>query len=179
MRLVRRLAAAAILLGGILLAAPAPTALADQSAAPSPSPTQTPPTQCAGLTGPALGFCLASQVPGNVVGGAVQFGADQAVIAVTKWVAAGATSLIGEIAKGLKNESINGQTLEQIFLAAGAKIVTPARDVEGLFKLGFVEDPWGTRLEITTWLSDFETAKAEALKRGGGIMGPPDGRPPR
>jgi catechol 2,3-dioxygenase-like lactoylglutathione lyase family enzyme len=33
-------------------------------------------------------------------------------------------------------------------VAAGAKIVTPARDVEGLFKLGFVEDPWGTRLEI-------------------------------
>jgi catechol 2,3-dioxygenase-like lactoylglutathione lyase family enzyme len=32
--------------------------------------------------------------------------------------------------------------------AAGAKMVTPVRDVAGLFKLGFVEDPWGTRLEI-------------------------------
>ena len=32
--------------------------------------------------------------------------------------------------------------------AAGVKIVTPARDVPGLFKLGFVEDPWGTRIEI-------------------------------
>jgi catechol 2,3-dioxygenase-like lactoylglutathione lyase family enzyme len=32
--------------------------------------------------------------------------------------------------------------------AAGARVVTPARDVAGLFKLGFVEDPWGTRLEI-------------------------------
>jgi catechol 2,3-dioxygenase-like lactoylglutathione lyase family enzyme len=32
--------------------------------------------------------------------------------------------------------------------AAGVKIVQPARDVEGLFKLGFVEDPWGTRLEV-------------------------------
>lgn len=31
---------------------------------------------------------------------------------------------------------------------AGVKIVTPARDVPGLFKLGFVEDPWGTRIEI-------------------------------
>jgi len=32
--------------------------------------------------------------------------------------------------------------------AAGVKIVTPVRDVPGLFKLGFVEDPWGTRIEI-------------------------------
>jgi catechol 2,3-dioxygenase-like lactoylglutathione lyase family enzyme len=32
--------------------------------------------------------------------------------------------------------------------AAGVKIVTPAREVPGLFKLGFVEDPWGTRIEI-------------------------------
>src|SRR6202161_1910880 len=32
--------------------------------------------------------------------------------------------------------------------AAGVKIVTPVRDVPGLFKLGFVEDPWGTRIEV-------------------------------
>ena len=32
--------------------------------------------------------------------------------------------------------------------AAGVKVVTPVRDVQGLFKLGFVEDPWGTRIEI-------------------------------
>ena len=32
--------------------------------------------------------------------------------------------------------------------AAGVKIVTPAREVPGLFKLGFVEDPWGTRIEV-------------------------------
>jgi catechol 2,3-dioxygenase-like lactoylglutathione lyase family enzyme len=32
--------------------------------------------------------------------------------------------------------------------AAGAKIVNPARDVPGLFKLAFVEDPWGTRIEV-------------------------------
>jgi catechol 2,3-dioxygenase-like lactoylglutathione lyase family enzyme len=35
----------------------------------------------------------------------------------------------------------------------------------------YFEDPWGYRLEITTWLPDYETAKAEALRRGGGIMG--------
>lgn len=32
--------------------------------------------------------------------------------------------------------------------AAGVKITTPARDVPGLFKLAFVEDPWGARIEV-------------------------------
>ena len=32
--------------------------------------------------------------------------------------------------------------------AAGIKITTPARDVAGLFKLAFIEDPWGTKLEV-------------------------------
>ncbi len=32
--------------------------------------------------------------------------------------------------------------------AAGVKITTPAREVAGLFKLAFVEDPWGTRIEV-------------------------------
>ena len=32
--------------------------------------------------------------------------------------------------------------------ANGAKVATPARDVPGLFKLGFVDDPWGTRIEV-------------------------------
>jgi catechol 2,3-dioxygenase-like lactoylglutathione lyase family enzyme len=32
--------------------------------------------------------------------------------------------------------------------AAGVKVVTPLRDAPGLFKLAFVEDPWGTRIEI-------------------------------
>ena len=34
------------------------------------------------------------------------------------------------------------------FEAAGIKIVTPTRDVPGLFKIAFVEDPWGTRIEV-------------------------------
>src|SRR5262245_20767334 len=38
-------------------------------------------------------------------------------------------------------------TMSQL-AAAGVKITTPARDVQGLFKLAFVEDPWGTRIEI-------------------------------
>ena len=32
--------------------------------------------------------------------------------------------------------------------AAGAKITQPVKEVNGLFKLAFIEDPWGTRLEI-------------------------------
>jgi len=34
------------------------------------------------------------------------------------------------------------------FQAAGVKIATPVREVPGLFKLGFIEDPWGTRIEV-------------------------------
>jgi catechol 2,3-dioxygenase-like lactoylglutathione lyase family enzyme len=34
------------------------------------------------------------------------------------------------------------------FEAAGVKIAQPVRDVAGLFKLAFVEDPWGTRIEV-------------------------------
>jgi len=34
------------------------------------------------------------------------------------------------------------------FEAAGIKIVTPPREAPGLFKLAFVEDPWGTRIEV-------------------------------
>lgn len=32
--------------------------------------------------------------------------------------------------------------------AAGVKVTTAARDVPGLFKLAFIEDPWGTRIEV-------------------------------
>lgn len=34
------------------------------------------------------------------------------------------------------------------FAANGVKITAPVRDVPGLFKLGFIEDPWGTRIEV-------------------------------
>lgn len=32
--------------------------------------------------------------------------------------------------------------------AAGAKITQPVKEVNGLFKLAFIEDPWGTRIEV-------------------------------
>lgn len=31
---------------------------------------------------------------------------------------------------------------------AGVKITSPARDLPGIFKIAFVEDPWGTRIEL-------------------------------
>jgi catechol 2,3-dioxygenase-like lactoylglutathione lyase family enzyme len=34
------------------------------------------------------------------------------------------------------------------FEANGVKITTPVRDLPGVFKLGFVEDPWGPRIEV-------------------------------
>lgn len=34
------------------------------------------------------------------------------------------------------------------FEADGVKIVTPPRDVPGLFPLAFIEDPWGTKIEV-------------------------------
>jgi catechol 2,3-dioxygenase-like lactoylglutathione lyase family enzyme len=34
------------------------------------------------------------------------------------------------------------------FQSDGVKVVTPARDVPGLFPLAFIEDPWGTRVEV-------------------------------
>jgi catechol 2,3-dioxygenase-like lactoylglutathione lyase family enzyme len=40
------------------------------------------------------------------------------------------------------------------FKAAGIKIVAPIREVPGLFKLGFIEDPWGAKIEV---LQDPET----------------------
>ena len=32
--------------------------------------------------------------------------------------------------------------------AAGIKIITPAREMPGLYKAAFVEDPWGTRIQV-------------------------------
>jgi len=32
--------------------------------------------------------------------------------------------------------------------AAGVKVLTPMRDVPGLFKVAFIEDPWGVKIEL-------------------------------
>ena len=67
----------AVGLGGLVIEANA----ARPTTAPSPAVTPPATDPCQGLTGPQLVLCRAGQVPGNVVGGAVQFGADQAVVA--------------------------------------------------------------------------------------------------
>ena len=43
----------------------------------------------------------------------------------------------------------------------------------------YFEDPWGAKLEITTWLPDYATAEAEVAKRGGVVMGADGPRPAR
>ena len=34
------------------------------------------------------------------------------------------------------------------FEAGGAKVLTPVRDTPGLFQLGFIQDPWSTKIEV-------------------------------
>jgi catechol 2,3-dioxygenase-like lactoylglutathione lyase family enzyme len=34
------------------------------------------------------------------------------------------------------------------FQAAGVKIVTPAHEIPGVFQAAFIEDPWGTKIEV-------------------------------
>ena len=34
------------------------------------------------------------------------------------------------------------------FEAAGVTVTEPMREIDGLFKLAFVEDPWGTKIEV-------------------------------
>jgi catechol 2,3-dioxygenase-like lactoylglutathione lyase family enzyme len=47
---------------------------------------------------------------------------------------------------GLSYADLDAQM--KVLAANGAKVVTPVRDVPGLFKLGFIEDPWGTKIEV-------------------------------
>jgi len=42
----------------------------------------------------------------------------------------------------------NIETKTKALEAAGVKVTSPVRDVPNLFKIAFVEDPWGTRIEL-------------------------------
>lgn len=42
----------------------------------------------------------------------------------------------------------NLEAAMKAFESGGVRIATPARDVPGLFPLAFIEDPWGTRIEV-------------------------------
>jgi catechol 2,3-dioxygenase-like lactoylglutathione lyase family enzyme len=47
---------------------------------------------------------------------------------------------------GLSYTDLDAQMKE--FAAGGAKVLNPARDIPGLFKVAFVEDLWGTKIEV-------------------------------
>ena len=47
---------------------------------------------------------------------------------------------------GLSYADLDAQM--KVFSANSAKIISPVRDVPGLFKLAFIEDPWGTKIEV-------------------------------
>lgn len=53
---------------------------------------------------------------------------------------------------GLSFANLDAKMAE--FQAAGIKIVSPVRDAPGLFKLAFIEDPWGVKIEV---VQDAET----------------------
>jgi catechol 2,3-dioxygenase-like lactoylglutathione lyase family enzyme len=53
---------------------------------------------------------------------------------------------------GVSFADVDGKMKE--LQAAGVKVVTPLRDVPGLVKVGFVEDPWGVKIEL---LQDTQT----------------------
>lgn len=55
-----------------------------------------------------------------------------------------AGSVIDHIGFSFKDLDAKMKELE----AAGTKVVTPVRDIPGLFKLAFIEDPWGVKIEI-------------------------------
>jgi hypothetical protein len=46
------------------------------------------------------------------------------------------------------NRNFPHATLMGFLRASHVGLVTPVRDVAGLFKLAFIEDPWGTRIEL-------------------------------
>src|SRR5271165_276403 len=80
-----------------------------------------------------------TEAPNRLMYGAVRF-----MFLVKKDAKPSAGSAIDHV--GFSVADVDAKFKE--FQTAGVKIVTPVRDVPGLFKLGFVEDPWGTRIEV-------------------------------
>ncbi len=57
----------------------------------------------------------------------------------------------GSVGTGVDHIGFSFRDLDarmQEWEAAGVTILSPARDIQGLFKLAFVEDPWGTKIEV-------------------------------
>jgi len=74
----------------------------------------------------------------------IMFGSTRLMFLVAKEAKPSAGGAIDHLGFSVADLDAKMKELE----AAGVKITTPARDVPGLFKLAFVEDPWGTRLEV-------------------------------
>ena len=63
-------------------------------------------------------------------------------------ISPGATPTAGSVIESIGFSYADLDAKMKEFEAAGVKVATPARDVAGLFKLAFIEDPWGTRIEV-------------------------------
>jgi catechol 2,3-dioxygenase-like lactoylglutathione lyase family enzyme len=74
----------------------------------------------------------------------LMYGSTRFMFLVSKDAKPSAGSAIDHVGFSVKNIDETMKTLE----AAGVKVTTPTRAVEGLFKIAFVEDPWGTRIEV-------------------------------
>ncbi|MHB8510234.1 MAG: hypothetical protein ACYDGR_16585 [Candidatus Dormibacteria bacterium] len=135
-------------------------------------------------------LCQIGNAPGNLVGGAVQFGADQAVVAVTKWVAAGASQLIGEVAKGL-NDTAKPNLTQTWFLdhyrtmaSIAAVLMLPLllasvlqgvirQDVPQILKSAFLYVPLaifvtGIAVTVTGWTLDATDGMSQLVSQGMG-----------
>jgi predicted enzyme related to lactoylglutathione lyase len=75
---------------------------------------------------------------------ACQIGTTQLIFANRKPDAGSEGSAVDHIGFSFADLTAKMRALQ----GAGVKITTPARDVPGLFKVGFIEDPWGTRIEV-------------------------------
>ncbi len=74
----------------------------------------------------------------------IMYGSTRLMFLISKTAQPSAGSAIDHLGFSVADLDAKMKELE----AAGVKITTPARDVPGLFKLAFVEDPWGTRIEV-------------------------------
>ena len=74
----------------------------------------------------------------------IMYGSTRLMFLISKTAAPSAGGAIDHL--GFSVADLDAKMKE--FEAAGVKITSPARDVAGLFKLAFIEDPWGTRLEV-------------------------------
>ena len=75
---------------------------------------------------------------------ACQIGTTQLIFANRKPDAGSQGSGVDHIGFSFPDLAAKMRALE----VSGVKVVTPLREVPGLFKIAFIEDPWGTRIEV-------------------------------